>query len=360
MNKKNKIRVGVIFGGPSKEHEVSLSSARSVIDALPKEKYDVVPIAITKQGSWLTGKKAAQYLALQSGGAKEEGISVEQSQSLVVAGDTDKTLQPFIEPGSVAERLDIVLPLVHGSYGEDGRLQGFLEMFNMPYVFSGPLASALGMDKPKSKIIAKNAGLEVLPDVIVTKTDPVNIDLILASIKLPVIVKPAELGSSVGISIAQTPDELSVAITKAFELCDKVMVEAFKKGRELTIGVFGNTPPKPLPIIEIVPNTSTFYDYEAKYAAGGSTHICPAEIPASVHKKVELDAVKIFTALECRDLARVDFIYNPDDDKVYFLEINTIPGMTATSLVPDEARIQGISFSDFLDKLITEASNRYK
>lgn len=352
-----KIKVGVIFGGRSGEHEVSLSSARSAISNLDSKKYEVVPIAITKKGSWLIGEKAQQYLELQSGDAKEGGISEKQSQSLVVTGDTDASLQQLTEGH---KGVDIILPLVHGSYGEDGKLQGLLETFGVPYVFSGVLASALAIDKSKTKIIGAEAGLKVLPEVILKKGDTYDISAIIEKVSLPVVVKPAELGSSVGIAMAADEQELKKAIDQAFGHGDKVMIEQFKKGRELTVAVLGNTPSRALPVIEIIPKSSTFYNYEAKYAQGGSDHVCPADIPEDIKQKVQSQSVSLFEALECRDLARVDFIYNEDDADVYLLEINTIPGMTATSLAPEAAKEDGLEFGVFLDTLITEALKRYQ
>ena len=354
---RKKNRVAVLFGGQSGEHEVSLSSARSVIEALNPARYEVVPIAVTKQGIWLGGKKAMQYLALQSGGAKEGGITSKQTKGLVAVGDTVATLEPILEKPA-DKKIDIVLPLIHGSFGEDGRLQGMLDMLGVPYVFSGMLASALAMDKPKAKLFAQQAGLQVLPAVVLTDSD-IDVASIVAQVGLPAVVKPAELGSSVGIRIVHDKKELTAAITSAFTYGSKVMVEQFKAGRELTVGVFGNEPPRALAVIEIIPQGSEFYDYAAKYAAGGSKHVCPAQIPAAIEQLVKQDAAKVFGALECCDLARVDFIYNEKEKKVYFLEINTIPGMTSTSLVPDEAREAGIGFADFLDQLIQMALKRY-
>ncbi|MDD2807762.1 MAG: D-alanine--D-alanine ligase [Patescibacteria group bacterium] len=358
MNNK-KIRIGVIFGGPSKEHEVSLASARSVIKALEEKEIDFVPMAVTKQNSWIMGDKARKYLSLQSGDAKEDAISIKQSQALVVSGDTDQTLRPLVEPSLADTKIDLMFPLIHGNYGEDGKLQGFFELFNIPYIFSGSLASALAMDKPKAKIIAKQAGLNVPNDLVFSSSKDFLVNKVTDVMPFPVVIKPAELGSSVGISIANSADELIKGVNEAFSFGDKIMIEAYIKGRELTVGVFGNNPPTALPIVEIIPNISPFYDYKAKYDAGGSTHICPAKIPAAIKNKVETDAITIFKALECRDLARVDFIFDESANDIFFLEINTIPGMTSVSLVPDEARTMDIAFPDFIEMLINEARKRY-
>ena len=359
MSNKKKIKLGLIFGGQSKEHEVSLSSARSVFNHLDSAKYEITPIAITKKGSWLIGSKAKKYLELQSGGAKEEAISEKKSQSLVALGDTSTSLSRLIGNQAGVSSLDIVLPLIHGSFGEDGKLQGLLEMFGVPYVFSGVLPSALSIDKSKSKLVARQAGLNVLPEIILNKNQPYNRNIITKKLSYPLVVKPVDLGSSVGISIVHNSQKLEQGIKQAFLFTDKVMLEQFKAGRELTAAVMGNDPAEALPIIEIIPRSSSFYDYKAKYAVGGSDHRCPADIPSNIRKKVQSQSLALFKALECRDLARIDFIYSEKDNDIYFLEINTIPGMTVTSLVPEAAKEAGLDFSDFLNRLITTALKRY-
>jgi len=183
---------------------------------------------------------------------------------------------------------------------------------------------------------------------------------IIKKLNLPVVVKPIELGSSVGISVSKTEEELKNAISKALEYNEEVLLEQFIEGRELTVAVFGNKSPKALPVIEIIPKVSTFFDYKAKYQTGGSEEVCPAQVPEDIRKKVQKYAVKIFKVLSCRDLARADFILSKNDGKLYFLEINTIPGMTATSLAPQAAKAAGMEFSEFLDKLISEAMKRKK
>lgn len=353
----SKLNLAVVFGGQSGEHEVSLKSANQVMSALNKEKYNIIPIAITKKGQWLVGDKGKEYMELNLPKASEEGgISVEQSQSLVAINQTGKELKTFSEGDTGGSKIDLVLPIVHGPYVEDGKLQGMLDMLSLPYVFSGTLASALAMNKFKTKLIAKKAGLMIAKDMVLGKK--YKTEKIVKKLNLPVVVKPIELGSSVGISIAQTEEELKIAIDKALEHGDEVLLEQFIKGRELTVAVMGTKTPKALPVIEIIPKVSTFFDYKAKYQSGGSEEICPAEIPDEIRKKVQRYAVKVFKALGCRDLARADFIWNEETGKIYFLEINTIPGMTATSLAPQAAKAAGMEFSEFLDKLIEGAIKR--
>lgn len=355
------INLAVIFGGQSGEHEVSLRSAKQVMEALDPGKYNIIPIAITKKGQWLLGNKGAEYMQLNLPKANQEaGISTEDSQSLVTISENEQGLSRFSEGDIGGVKIDLVLPIVHGPYVEDGKLQGMLDMLSVPYVFSGTLASALSMNKHKAKLIAKSVGVKVAKEVLINKNKKYNADKIITKLGLPIVIKPGELGSSVGINIAKTKEDLEMGIQKALEYGDEVMLEQFIKGRELTVAVFGNKSPKAFPVTEIIPKISGFYDYAAKYQDGGSEHVCPAQIPDPVRKKAQRYAVKVFKAVGCADLSRADFIFSESDGKLYFLEINTIPGMTATSLAPEAAKAAGMGFSDFLDKLISEALKRYK
>jgi len=352
-----KINLAIIFGSQSGEHEVSLASANSVIKALDKNKYNIIPIAITKKGNWLIGKKGSRYIKLYGKKAgKEDAISSEESQRLVTINDSKRDLFRYAEGDTGGVKIDIVLPLLHGPFGEDGRIQGMLDMLGVPYVFSGVLAQALAMNKAKANIIAKNVGVPVADNVVITKDNSYKLDDIIKKLLLPIVVKPTELGSSVGISIVKTKSELISGIEKAFRYGPEVMLEKFIGGRELTVAVIGSkNNPQVLPVIEIIPKISKFYDYKAKYQTGGSQHICPAKIPAKIKNNIQNLAIKIFKAIGCKDLARADFIWSRDDNKIYFIELNTIPGMTKTSLVPEAAKAAGIEFSQFLDKLINGA-----
>lgn len=361
---KNKLKIGLIFGGQSGEHEVSLRSAKEVLDNLDKDKYKIIPIAITKKGNWLAGKKGSKYTALNLPLAgKAGGVSVEQSQSLVTA-EKEHGLSNFSAGDFANQKIDLMFPIGHGAYIEDGKLQGMLEMLGMPYVFSGTLSSALAMNKSKTKLVAKNVGLKVAKEIKLSKLSKLSkkqgfyAEKIVKKLGLPAVVKPVASGSSVGISICNDAGDLKNRITKALEENNEVMIEQFIKGRELTVAVMGNKNPKALPVIEIIPKVSSFFNYEAKYQPGGSEEICPAKIPDEIRKKVQRYAIKIFKALDCRDLARADFIWSEKDNKLYFLEINTIPGMTATSLAPKAAKAAGLDFSQFLDKLIELAVKR--
>jgi D-alanine-D-alanine ligase len=354
-----RLKVGLIFGGQSGEHEVSLKSAKVVWDNLDKNKYAVIPIAITKKGKWLVGSKGGEYMELNLPRAGQAGgVSAEQPQGLV--SDKENELTDFLESDVEDQKIDLFLPIGHGAYIEDGKLQGMLEILGLPYVFSGTFSSALAMNKAKTKLVAKGAGLKIAKDIKINKNQKINPEKIIAKLNLPVVVKPSESGSSVGINICQNQEKLESAINEAFMHSPEVMLEQFIKGRELTVAVLGNKNPKALPVIEIIPKVAGFFSYEAKYQPGGSDEICPAEIPEEIRKKVQKYAVKIFKALNCQDLARADFIWSENDSKLYFLEINTIPGMTATSLAPKAAKAAGLEFPNFLDKLIDLAIKRNK
>lgn len=353
-----KINLAVIFGGRSGEHEVSLSSARGVMKNLNKKKYNVIPIAITKGGNWLIGKKANEYMKMNEDKIGKEGaISLEESQRLVTKKNARGNLFDYAE-GELKGKIDLVFPILHGPYGEDGRLQGMLDMLGIPYVFSGVLSHALGMNKPKAKIIAAQAGVPVAKDLVLTKSEKYNLNEIIEELSLPLMVKPAELGSSVGVSLVKTKRELGKAIKEAFAYGEEVIIEQYIKGREMTVTVMGDENPEALAVTEIIPLISEFYDYKAKYEEGGSRHVCPAEISKEDEKKVKNYAVSGFKAIGCRDLARLDFMWSEKDDEFYFTDINTIPGMTPTSLAPEAAALAGMNFTQFLDKLIEGARKR--
>lgn len=349
-----KLNLAVIFGGQSGEHEVSLASVRSVINSLNKEKYNIIPIAITKEGNWLIGDKGEKYRELHDEFAgKENAISIKSSQSLVSISSDEKNLTNYIEGDIGNKKIDLAFPILHGPYGEDGKLQGMLDMLNIPYVFSGCLANAIAMNKEKANVIAKNAGVLVADNIILREKVAYNLDEIINKLSLPMVIKPLELGSSVGISIPKNKEDLEKGIIEAFRYGDKVLIEKYIKGRELTVTIMGSSDnPLALPVIEIVPKISDWFDYKAKYEKGGSEEICPANIPEEIREKVQKLAKKVYISIGCKDLARADFIWDEKTDNLYFIDLNTIPGMTATSLAPQAAKAAGMEFSEFLDKLI--------
>ncbi len=357
-----KINLAVIFGGRSGEHEVSLSSARGVMKNLDKERYNVIPIAITKGGNWLIGEKGAEYIKMNEGKIGKEGaISLAESQKLVSIADNERSLANYAE-GNAGAKIDLVFPILHGPFGEDGRLQGMLDMLGVPYVFSGVLAHAIGMNKPKAKIIAATAGVPVAKDKVIRKGEKIDLEKIIGEVGLPLMVKPSELGSSVGISLAKTKEDLEKGIADAFTHGNEVILEQYIKGREFTVTVMENTPDRvqALAVTEIIPLISEFYDYKAKYEDGGSKHVIPAEISKEDEEKLKGYAVATFKAIGCNDLARVDFLWSETEKEYYFTDINTIPGMTPTSLAPEAAALAGMNFTAFLDKLIEGAMKRNK
>ncbi len=342
-----KINLAVIFGGKSGEHDVSLSSVRGVIKSLNQEKYNIQYLAITKSGEWLAGQEAEEYLKLTekfSTTGDEVDNFISQSQK--------NGLQNLIDKEIDGEKIDVVLPILHGPFGEDGKLQGMLEIIDLPYIFSEPLAHAIAMNKPKAKIIAEHAGALTANSFSFNKKDELDMNEIIDELDFPIVVKPAELGSSVGMSIAKNKEDLEKGIEKAFAVDESIILERFISGREMTVPVADIKKPEAVAVTEIIAKKADWYDYASKYEEGGSRHVCPAEIPEEVAERMKEDAVKIFKAIGCRDLARADFIYDEKNDRIYFLEINTIPGMTPTSLAPEAILKSGLSLGDFLNKLI--------
>lgn len=247
------------------------------------------------------------------------------------------------------KKIDVVFPVLHGKYGEDGKIQGFLEMLHIPYVGADVLGSALSMDKIVTKYLFKAIDIPTPAFWIINQGQRIR------SLPLPCVVKPSDAGSSVGVTIVKKRKDLVPAIRKAFQESPRVLVEKYVHGTELTVGILGTSRPKVLPIIEIIPQQDGFYSYRAKYAQGGSKHICPARLPSSLTRRIQKTALKIYTTLNLKSMARIDFMYQKKSKKFYCLEINTIPGMTDTSLLPEAAKQAGLPFSQLLDLLIKTA-----
>ncbi|MBM2841369.1 MAG: D-alanine--D-alanine ligase [Bacteroidetes bacterium] len=351
-----KLRVGVIFGGRSGEHEVSLVSATSVINALNKEKYEVIPIGITQAGRWLSSGKALQLLK------SKNGLEEEPERFLV----PEPNRQALISiNGESDSRLDVVFPVVHGTYGEDGTLQGLLELANIPYVGAGVLGSALGMDKIVQKQIYERVGIPVpryisfLSSECRSKSKKVAVE-IEKRLKYPVFTKPANTGSSVGISKAHNRKELVEYLVVAANYDRKVIVEqGVKNAREIECSVLGNDDPIASVPGEIIPSNE-FYDYDAKYVDGKSTAVIPTELPKKVVKEIQSIAIKAFRALDLAGMARVDFFVTKKKGKIYLNEVNTIPGFTSISMYPKMWEASGIPYSDLLDRLIMLAVERHQ
>jgi D-alanine-D-alanine ligase len=353
----NKLKVGILFGGRSAEHEVSLVSATSVINALDKSKYDVVPIGITKEGRWLSTVNAVQLL--------KEHAPIEQLPEHVLLPDPRK--QSLVNISTAfpqdAHRLDVIFPVIHGTFGEDGTIQGLFELADIPYVGAGVLGSSVGMDKVIAKRLLQQAKIPVTTDVAFLfkeyqKKPKPCIAAIEKKLRYPCFVKPPNQGSSVGISKAHNRKELIAAIETAGEYDRKILVEkAAVTPREIEFSVLGNDDPIVSLPGEIIPSNE-FYDYDAKYVDGKSKAIIPAAISKPVLKRMQQCAVTAFKALECAGMARVDFFLQKNG-KFYLNEINTIPGFTSISMYPKLWEASGVQYPDLLDRLIQLAIERH-
>ncbi|MFZ5953452.1 MAG: D-alanine--D-alanine ligase family protein [Candidatus Rifleibacteriota bacterium] len=360
-----KIRVGVIFGGRSGEHEVSLVSATSIMKALNPEKYDVVPVGITKKGAWLVGVKPDAMLedktqqgqgCIPFSGESKANLNCDPANKGLIL--VDKPMhQNRVE-------LDILFPVVHGTYGEDGTLQGLLEQADMPYVGCGVLASAAGMDKTIAKKLFRDAGLAVAPFKEVLRSEWRNhqsevIAVIEKEFPYPCFVKPVNSGSSVGISKAKNREQLIKAMDDAAKFDRKILIESYVNGREIEVSVLGNDNPIASIPGEIVP-CNEFYDYSAKYIDDRSELKIPAELSKDISDEIRNLAVKAYRALDCAGMARVDFFLERGTNRVIINEINTIPGFTKISMYPKLWEATGISYSELCDRLIDLAIERYR
>jgi D-alanine-D-alanine ligase len=359
-----KLRVGVIFGGRSGEHEVSVASAASVMAALDKDKYDVVPIGITPEGRWLAGADPQRMIAgvpMQEAGTPESAVT-----AVTMTGDP--TRNGLVPVGAAAVEdvtrpLDIVIPVLHGTYGEDGTLQGLLEMAGVAYAGGGVLGSALGMDKEKAKMVFSAAGLPVVPWLIARRhefeRDAASVcDRVEAQFAYPVFAKPVNLGSSVGVGKAHDRAELESVLHTALEYDRKAIVEPGVSCRELECGVLGNDEPIASVVGEVVPSNE-FYDYRAKYVDNASRLCIPAEIPAETAESIRQMAVAAFLALDLSGLARVDFFLDINTGQVYVNEVNTMPGFTQISMYPKLWEATGVPYPDLLDRLIRLGLERH-
>ena len=344
MSKQKKTRVGVIFGGRSGEHEVSLRSAESVIRALDPAKYEVVPIAITQEGRWLSSKNSVAMLSA--------GEAIKQA----LAGEESMAISP--EPRGDGP-VDVLFPIVHGTYGEDGTIQGLLELAGVPYVGAGVLGSAVGMDKDVMKRLLREAGLPVGDFWVIRARDQERfIREAGDSLPYPLFVKPANLGSSVGISKAHNIGELPTALALAAEFDRKIVIEMGIDAREIEISVLGNDDLQASVPGEIIP-AREFYDYNAKYVSDDSRLLIPAPLTEIQKNDAQRLAIAAFRALECSGMARVDLFLEKTTGKFYVNEINTLPGFTTISMYPKLWEASGIPYPDFIDRLISLAIERH-
>lgn len=355
-----KLRIGVIFGGRSGEHEVSLRSAESIINSIDKSKYEVVPIGITREGRWLTSGNAAAMLP-------EAVMASNTHQQVAIIGDPTRQGLTRLDEGTHAlssEPLDAVFPVLHGTYGEDGTIQGLLEMAGVPYVGCGVLASATGMDKVAMKHLFEQAGLTIIEYEWFLRSsweeDPeAIIERVAQSLGFPMFVKPANLGSSVGISKAGNKEELRDSINDAGRYDRKIVVERAVDGREIEVSVLGNDEPIASLPGEVITGHE-FYDYEDKYIDNSSRTEVPAKLPQELIPQIQQDAVTAFRAIDGAGLARVDFFVERGTNRVIINEINTMPGFTSISMYPKLWAASGISYSDLIDRLIELALERHR
>ena len=346
-------RLAILYGGRSAEHQVSVVSARSVMEALDPDRFEVVPIAITRDGAWLLPDRSPLELTASDGALPE-----------VEAAGTEVAVRPergLAEAG--AGPVDVVFPILHGPFGEDGTVQGLIELADLPYVGSGVLASALAMDKAMAKVVLAQAGLPQAPYLVVPERDwRADPDRVAAEVggrlAYPVFTKPARLGSSIGISKVKTPDGLADGLATAFAHDTKALVEQGIVARELECGVLGNDAPEASVVGEVVPGHE-FYDFEAKYLDDALKLEIPAPVPAGVRDRVRELSLRAFQALDCEGFARVDCFYEEATGRVLLNEVNTIPGFTPKSMFPMLWAASGLAYPDLVARLVDLATERH-
>jgi len=353
-----KLRVGVVFGGKSAEHEVSLQSAKNIVDAMDKSRFDVVLLGIDKQGQWHVSD-VNNYLLNASDPARIALNPSENSVALVPGIQQQQLIQA--ENSTPLPNVDVIFPIVHGTLGEDGSLQGMLRLANLPFVGSDVLASAACMDKDVTKRLLRDAGLSIAPFITLTRTNREQISFsdVQAQLGLPLFVKPANQGSSVGVSKVTNEAQYHAAVNLAFEFDKKVVVETGIKGREIECAVLGNDEPQASTCGEIVLN-SEFYAYDTKYIdENGAQVVVPADIDPAINDKIRAIAVQAYQTLGCEGMARVDVFLTPEND-VIINEINTLPGFTNISMYPKLWQASGIGYSELITRLIELAIARHQ
>jgi D-alanine-D-alanine ligase len=357
-----KRRVVVLFGGRSAEHEISVISARSVIDALDPARYEAIPIGVTRQGRWQLMPAGPPALAPQGEGALP---SVDPGRGDEVTLDREPGGQALVAPDGSRTEIDVVFPVMHGPYGEDGSVQGFLEMAGIPYVGAGVLGSAIGLDKAVQKVLFAAAGIPVVEHEVVHEReweeDPRAVEARAAHLGYPLFAKPAALGSSIGITKAGGPEGLRAALEEALRYGRKALLERAVEGaREIECGVLGNDDPVASIAGEIITRGHEFYDFEAKYLdERGAELVIPADVPANTLEEVQRLSVAAFRAIDCAGMARVDFFLTPEG-RPYLNEVNTIPGFTSISMFPKLWEASGVGYPDLVDRLIELAVQRHQ
>lgn len=355
-------RVVLLFGGRSAEHEISVISARSVFDALDRDRYEVVAIGVTRDGRWQLMPSGPPALP---GGSSQTLPDVDRSPGEEVALDQEPGTNALIAADGSRTEIDVVFPVMHGPYGEDGSIQGFLEMAGVPYVGSGVLGSALGMDKAVQKVLFRSAGIPVAHHEVVFEReweeDPEAVEARAEHLGTPLFAKPAALGSSVGVTKVRERGELRAALEEAFRYGRKALLEAaIEGGRELECAVLGNDDPVASIAGEIIPRGHEFYDYDAKYLdEHGAELVVPADITPETLEDVQRLSIAAFRAIDASGLARVDFFLT-SDGRLYVNELNTIPGFTSISMYPKLWEASGVPYADLVDRLIELAMERHE
>ncbi len=367
----SKLRIGVVFGGRSGEHEVSIRSAAAVIEAIDRKRYDVLPIAISQEGKWLPPAEASQLLPSATQGLLPSRPASSPGEAVAILGDPSHTgLMSFdrTDGGSSSHKLDVVVPVLHGTFGEDGTIQGLLEMANIPYVGCGVLASACGMDKVTMKLLFLQAGLPMCNYLWFLRSqwqkEPARImQVISRKIGLPCFVKPANLGSSVGVSRADDRASLQRAIDLAAQYDRKIVVEEAVDAREIECAVIGNDKPNAsLPGEYVVHEESArFLDYTEKYSKTGHVEfVVPASVSKTLASRIQRMAIRAFQAVDGAGLARVDFFLRRDSKELLLNELNTMPGLTEVSGYPKMWAASGLSYTKMIDVLVELALERHR
>ena len=354
-------RLAVVFGGRSTEHAISCVSAGSILAAVDRDRYDVVAVGITTDGRWVLAPDDPALLALSG----RELPSVKDGQAVALPGDpTAGGLVPLEDGAALLGRVDVVFPVLHGPYGEDGTLQGLLELAGVPYVGSGVLASAAAMDKSVARVLLAAAGIAVTPAVTVRAarwaTDRDGVVDEVRALGLPVFVKPARGGSSIGISKVRDLAELPAAVEEALRCDPKVLVEAMVVGREVECGILEDADGRPqasVPAEVRVVGDYDFYDFEAKYLDAATELDVPADLPPELTERLQAVARTAYDALDCEGLARVDFFVGPDGELIVN-EVNTMPGFTPTSMFPRMWAASGVDYPELVDRLVQAALRR--
>ncbi|PAV30553.1 D-alanine--D-alanine ligase A [Virgibacillus profundi] len=353
-----KQKVGIIFGGKSAEHEVSLQSAKNIVEAIDKTKFDVFLIGIDKEGKWHLNDQSSYLLNAED--PKLIQLNKSNDPIAIVPGEMDKQLI-HAENAIQLEQLDVIFPIVHGTLGEDGSLQGMLRLANLPFVGPSVLSSSICMDKDIAKRLLKDAGINVAKGLTYTsaRKDKISYEEAVAHVGTPMFIKPANQGSSVGVSKVSTKEEFEAGIASAFQYDHKLIVEESISGREIECSVLGNSDPKASLLGEILPHTE-FYSYESKYIdEKGAELAIPAEVTEKVTKRMQKVAIEAFETLQCEGLARVDFFLTENGD-IYVNEVNTLPGFTKISMYPKLWEVSGTSYPELINRLIELAIERHE